>query len=184
MKTSLIVGVIGPDRPGLVEQLSRVVTDAGGNWEGSRLMQLGGQFAGMVQVVIAETDLAQFETSLSGLESEGLEVSVLHAGEDALASSEEASLLALEVVGQDRSGIVAAISRALAEAGINVVELATDCREAPWSGERLFHTTAKLDAPDGIDLDALRDRIEAIAGDLMVEIALDSSAPPATAASE
>ena len=52
MKTSVIVTIIGPDRPGLVEQLSRVIADASGNWEGSRMLRLAGQFAGMVQVVI------------------------------------------------------------------------------------------------------------------------------------
>lgn len=174
MKRSLIVSVIGPDRPGLVERLSHVVTAAGGNWEGSRLLQLAGQFAGMVQVVTEEADLPRLEDSLAALEAEGLHVSVVHSGGDPAATGEEGRPLTLEVVGQDRSGIVAAISETLAADGINVLELATDCRDAPWSGERLFHTTARLAAPESTDLDALRDRVESLAGDLMVEISIDS----------
>ncbi|MBU6179241.1 MAG: glycine cleavage system protein R, partial [Verrucomicrobia bacterium] len=36
MQTSVIVSVIGPDRPGLIDRLSNVIVSAGGNWEDSR----------------------------------------------------------------------------------------------------------------------------------------------------
>lgn len=168
MKTSLIVSVVGPDRPGLVEALSRAVTAAGGNWEGSRLVQLGGQFAGVVQVVVTSESVGSLEESLAALEADGLHVSVVHSETvgDAARSGEVHSL---EIVGQDRSGIVAEISRELAAKGVNVIELATDCREAPWSGERLFHTTATVSLPAGTGIDEVRAMIEAVAGDLMVE---------------
>ncbi|MEO0415151.1 MAG: ACT domain-containing protein, partial [Verrucomicrobiota bacterium] len=48
---SFFVHVVGTDRPGLVEELSRAVAAAGGNWEESRLARLHGQFAGVVRVV-------------------------------------------------------------------------------------------------------------------------------------
>ena len=60
-------------------------------------------------------------------------------------------------------------SETLAKEGVNVLELATDCRDAPMSGERLFHTTAVISIPETVELDLLRERIESIAGDLMVE---------------
>lgn len=169
MNVSLIISVIGPDRPGLIQQLSSVVTEAGGNWEGSRLMQLAGQFAGMVQVVIPQEKLAALERELPGLEQKGLTVSVIHTGDRAATASTEEKLLSMEVVGQDRPGIVAAISDTLAKLGVNVIELATDCKAAAWSGETHFFTEATVSLPASVDEESLRRGIEAIADDLMVE---------------
>ncbi len=174
MQVSLIISIVGPDRPGLVEQLSSVINSTAGNWEGSRMIQLAGQFAGIVQVVILEKDVADLEQKLAGLEKAGLKVTVVNAGEVATTDKSEGLTFVLEVVGQDRPGIVAAISKTLAEAGANVVELATDCSEAPWSGERLFKTHAAVVAPEGTHPEELRDRIEAIAIDLMVEVQTES----------
>ncbi|MEM6279006.1 MAG: ACT domain-containing protein [Verrucomicrobiota bacterium] len=169
MKLALIVSVVGPDRPGLVQDLSAVVTEAGGNWEGSRLMQLAGQFAGMVHVVIPQASLPQLEASLSGLEERGLRVSVIHAGDESADMAETGKKIQLEVVGQDRSGIVAAISESLASLGVNVIELATDCKPAAWSGETHFFTEATVSLPPELEEDDLRKQIESIADDLMVE---------------
>lgn len=174
MNVSLIVSVIGPDRPGLVEQISATVAEADGNWEGSRMIRLAEQFAGMVQVVLPSEKVDDLRERLARLESDDLRISVIHAGETA-AASPPAQRILLEVVGQDRHGIVAAISRTLASLGVNVVELATDCRNAPWSGDKVFQTNAILEVPAGkeIPLDELREQIEDIAGDLMVEIKPD-----------
>ena len=173
MNISLIISVIGPDRPGLVEQISATVTRAGGNWEDSRMIQLAGQFAGMVQVVLPREKLDALREELESVGGESLRVDVIHTdAPPENTSGPPPRRILLEVVGQDRTGIVAEISRTLAEAGVNVAELATDCRSAPWSGDRMFETHAVLEIPsdDGFDPDALLERIEEIAGDLMVEI--------------
>ena len=171
MQVSVIVHVIGPDRPGLVEQLSSVVRSASGNWEGSRLMKMGGQFSGMVQVIIENENLPELKSSLADLDSTGLRTSVADVTQSDEASlAESGTAYDLEVVGQDRQGIVASISAALASLQVNVVELATDCSEAPWSGERLFKTNARLIVPDSVDSSDLLRHIEEIAGDLMVEL--------------
>jgi glycine cleavage system regulatory protein len=174
MQTTIIVSVIGPDRPGLIEQLSSVIVAASGNWEGSRMIRLAGQFSGMVQVVIDEEALPAFHEALAVLEQSGLQTRVHRAGDDDTTSEPGTALaLALEVVGQDRQGIVSAISGTLARLGVNVIELATDCSQAPWSGERLFKTEAKVIVPAGLDADTLRQEVEAIAPDLMVEVKSD-----------
>ncbi len=172
MQTTILVSVIGPDRPGLIEQLSSAITAASGNWEGSRMIRLAGQFSGMVQVVLAEESLPALHEALAALENAGLRTSVHRACEESDAG-ETGEALALEIVGQDRQGIVSAISGELARLGVNVVELATDCSQAPWSGERLFKTNAKVLPPPDLNGDTLRERIEAIAPDLMVEVKND-----------
>lgn len=169
MQTSIIVSVIGPDRPGLIEELSAVIVAASGNWEGSRMLRLSGQFSGMVQVVIEEDALPGLSEALRVLDESGLHTRVHRAGKVEPAN-DTGQYYALEVVGQDRQGIVSAISHTLAGLGVNVIELATDCSGAPWSGERLFKTNAKLICPPELDGDKLREAVEAIALDLMVEL--------------
>jgi len=170
MPLSLVITVIGPDRPGLVERLSSVIAESGGNWEGSRMARLGGQFAGVVQIALPEERLDALESALASLAGTGISAQVVHRGGEDLPRGEHEDRVALvEVVGQDRPGIVSAISKALADAGANVVEFASDCVAAPWSGERLFKTRAVLHLPEGGHPEELRERLEAIASDLMVE---------------
>jgi Glycine cleavage system regulatory protein len=79
-------------------------------------------------------------------------------------------MLSLEVVGQDRPGIVREISHALAAQSINVEELETECVSAPMSGELLFQATAKVSAPADVALDQLQKTLETALPGLTVEL--------------
>jgi glycine cleavage system regulatory protein len=80
--------------------------------------------------------------------------------------------LRLELVGDDHPGIVRDVSHALAQRGINVEELSTECISAPMSGEPLFKATADLRIPADLSIDELRATLEELAHDLMVDITL------------
>ena len=136
------------------------------------MLRLAGQFSGMVQVVIAEDALPELNAALAELEKSNLHIRILHSG-GIETTPETGRVMTMEVVGQDRQGIVSSISRTLPQLGVNVIELATDCSEAPWSGERLFKTNARLIVPEDISGDRLREAVEEIALDLMVELKTD-----------
>ena len=172
MQNSLVITIIGPDRPGLVETLSKAVTDHGGNWTQSRMAHLAGQFAGILHVTVPADTASGFRETLQQLSDSG-DLQITVAEESGKAEDRPGGItLNLELVGQDRTGIVKEISSALASHGINVEELATECESAPWSGEMLFKAHASLAAPSGIDVDELQRDLEAIAHDLMVEVSL------------
>lgn len=168
MATSLVLTLIGNDRPGLVEDLARAVSEHGGSWESSRMARLGGCFAGILEVQVPDEQAAELFKVLHGLEGRGLRIVV----EDATGSprAEECRALRLELVGQDRPGIIREISATLAAAGVNVVELSSQTRPAPMSGGTLFSASALLHHPLSESSAALRDDIEKLAEDLMVEI--------------
>jgi glycine cleavage system regulatory protein len=166
---SLVVTVIGKDRPGLVESVSAAVEAHGGSWVESRMSRLAGEFAGILRVTVPTVKADGLSGALEGLRTEGLRVVVERGVEEAV---EEGRLIALELVGSDRPGIVHKISEALAARGVNVDELNTECEGAPWSGGTLFKAMARLRVPKGLDLDQLREGLEAIAGDLMVDISI------------
>ncbi len=86
-------------------------------------------------------------------------------------------LATLEIVGQDRPGIVKQISSALARQAVNVEELSTECGSAPMSGETLFKAQARLLIPDTCNVAELRQELEKIAGDLLVDITFQELTP-------
>jgi glycine cleavage system regulatory protein len=170
MQRMLVMTVIGPDRPGLVESVAELVAGHGGNWLESRMSRLGGQFAGILRVEVPSEKESALVSALNQLQERGL-TTVVHPDQSKPAAS-AVRLSGLEIVGQDRPGIVREISRALADYGVNVEELQTECASAAMSGETLFKARAKLSIPATCDIAALRAELERIAEDLIVEISL------------
>jgi glycine cleavage system regulatory protein len=171
MNHSVVMTMIGADKPGLVESVASLVAEHGGNWLESRMSRLGGQFAGILRVEIPAEKEASLVTALKALESRGLSV-VIHTDQSVPAPADR-GLALLEIVGQDRPGIVREISHALASHGVNVEELHTECASAAMSGETLFKARAKLLIPETCDMADLRQQLERIAGDLIVDVSFE-----------
>ena len=170
MAQSLVLTLIGADRPGLVGALSKAIAGHGANWLESHMSRLAGKFAGILLVSVPEAQAQPLTDALHALQSEGLRIVVETSGPEEPGESHLA--LELNLIGQDRPGIVRDISRALAGRGVNVEELSTRCSSAPMSGEMLFHATARLQLPAGVRVDELREALEELANDLMVDITL------------
>jgi glycine cleavage system regulatory protein len=170
----LVMTVIGPDRPGLVELLAARVAEHGGNWLESRMAHLGGHFAGILSIHVPAEQEQALLNALHELKSQEVTV-VAHSGSatEPLQAQPHASL---EIVGHDRPGIVREISRVLARHLVNVVELETECVSAPMSGEPLFKARATLHIPASSNLLQLRNDLEKIAQELMADIKLDELA--------
>jgi glycine cleavage system regulatory protein len=168
---SIVLTLIGPDRPGLVEAVSDIVVRHGGNWLESRMAQLGGQFAGILRIEIPAHEAQSLGESLSELKSYGLQIVVVPA--DSTNQGPLLRPLQLHLMGQDRPGIVREIAQVLAARHVNVEELQTQCQSAPMSAEQLFVAIARLGIPDNLDVRGLRADLELIASDLMVDITLE-----------
>ncbi len=171
MTQILVMTVIGRDRPGLVESIAALVAEHGGNWLESRMARLGGQFAGILRVELPIEQHAAFTAGLDALRARGLNTMVQP--DEAGRSRATGRLHLLEIVGQDRPGIVRQISAVLADYGVNVEELETECASAAMSGETLFKAHARVEVPVECDLRAIRAKLEKLAADLIVEISLD-----------
>jgi glycine cleavage system regulatory protein len=173
IKTSLVLTILAPDRPGLVESIAQIVAEHGANWIESRMAHLAGHFAGILRVEVDAGSAEPLAASLRGLSQSGLEL-VIHpdASVPAPASLADRPLVRLDLMGQDRPGIVREITRVLARLGVNVEELATECTAAAETGHPVFHAEANLRLPAAVTEADLRVALEAVAVDLMVEIVL------------
>jgi glycine cleavage system regulatory protein len=170
---SLVLTLLGPDRPGLVELLSELVARHRGNWVESRMARLGGQFAGILRIEMEPGQVEPFRTASRNLESSGMSV-LVSASED-VPPEPPRRAASLDLVGQDRPGIVREISRVLAERRVNVEELNTGVTNAPMSGEALFFAKARLGLPPELATDELRASLERLAADLMVDLTLQDA---------
>jgi len=170
MRTSLVLTVIGDDKPGIVEQLSERILATGANWEESRMARLAGKFAGVLHVSVATDQADALAARLRELDAGGLSVVVTRSGETATTASR---MVGLELIGNDQPGIVRDISRALAGLGVNIEELDTDVTSAPMSGDSLFRARVTLGVPADVTVGQLRSVLEALAGELMVDLALN-----------
>jgi glycine cleavage system regulatory protein len=165
MSSRLVLTVIGVDKPGLVDRLATAIATAGGSWLESRMARLSGQFAGIVEVEVPAASVAKLSAALDGLD--GLSITTMSAADDPPATTRKAQLA---FVGQDRPGLVQAVSRVLAESQVNVDELETRTYLAAMSGTQVFEAEAEVSLPSGLDVDALRERLEAVARDVFVDI--------------
>lgn len=167
MQQHLVISLISDDKPGIVEKLSAVVAEYGGNWEDSHMAHFAGKFAGILRISATAEDCQGLKDALGALASDSFKIQI----EDALAvAAGSRQALQLKLVGNDRPGIVREISRALAAREINVEQLETRYSSTPWSGEPLFTAECSVSVAEGTDLDGLRDELDQIADELGVEI--------------
>src|SRR5699024_5839101 len=172
--SAYVLTAIGDDRPGLVAALAAAVDEHGGNWVDSQLALLGGKFAGIVQVELPDDRAQSFLTALPALADEvGLAVEATVAGGPVDATPHSA--LRLHLLGQDRTGMVREISSALRSQGATIDGLRSWTREAPEGGGMLFEAEAEVRLPAGADEDGVREALETIAAELMVDLELDAS---------
>jgi len=171
MNTSIVLSIISDDRPGIVESLSELLGEHGGNWTESSMLSLAGKFAGILLVSLPEENSEAFIGALRALEETGLQIVAQYSRD--VPPSEGAREFTLDLVGQDHPGIVHEITGVLAAHNINVQEFETHCQSASMSGETLFLAHARLLIPREVSLRELQESLEDLANELMVDIKLD-----------
>ena len=167
--TRMVLSVVGSDRPGLTRALAAAVLSAGGYWLESHLSQLGGLFVGSVLVEIHAGAVEALRAAVARVDATGLDIRIAPAGE---APQAEGEALQLSLVGQDRPGIVNQVTDVLRTLDANIETFATRIEPAPHSGASLFHMDAQLRLPVGVPMTELQRALEAVSGEVMVDIAL------------
>lgn len=170
---TLILSVIGSDRPGLTQALARAVLSAGGNWLESHLSHLGGLYVGSVLVELDADRTAALREAVKAVDAEGLEVRIAPTGESAQAQGD---LVRFSLVGGDRPGIVHQVTGVLSDLGANIEAFDTRLSVEPHSGGPLFHMDARLRLPPSLKAEAVQATLEEISGEIMVDISLTPDA--------
>lgn len=173
MSTHLVVTIIARDGPGIVEQLSQAIAQAGGSWLGSRMTRLAGEFAGIVEIRVPDAASEALIDALNALDAHGMRLQVQRS--TPLADGDDGTYtLNFELTGDDRPGIVSDVSQTLASRRVNVHELVTRVESAAMSGHLLFRASARLEVPNEVAPEELAQELEKIAPDVIVDLTLDT----------
>ncbi|HEV7897634.1 MAG TPA: ACT domain-containing protein [Planosporangium sp.] len=173
----LAITVIGRDRPGIIADVAEVLAGLGMNLTDSTMTRLRGHFAmtlictGARGGVEAEAEagpppMQDVEAALAPLTADGSLVATVSRVHPESAPESAGGHYVLSVHGADRLGIVASVTRGLAEFGGNVTDLTTRLSDS------LYVLVAELDLPAGTDVDMVCDRLDAVARALGVEVTL------------
>lgn len=163
----LVLTVIGDDRAGLVSALSEAIATHDGNWERSQLAELAGKFAGIVVVGVPDQKAEGLLATLAGLD--GLLEVAAYPGSD---RERAGSRLTIDLLGNDRPGIVREVSAVLSRHELSIESMETATREAPMAAGQLFEAHVVVGVRAGEDLTGVRADLERLTAELLVDIAV------------
>ncbi len=174
MRTQLLVTSIGEDRPGIVARLTEVFVANSANLEESRMAILGGEFAAIMLVSVATTNVPALEKDLAKLQTEGISATARRT--EILDPNRFAGYGNFEIFlkGADHEGIVHKVSSFLHDLSINIQSVETTVVAAPVTGSPLFQMSALVLVPPTIAAADLKKKLDAIADQETVDIELRS----------
>jgi glycine cleavage system transcriptional repressor len=179
MKQWFALSAIGRDRPGIVADLAELIYECDCNLEDSSMTILGSEFAVLLLLTGESSDIApRLSAACKRLEWEKrltVFFRPLEAEPVPYATSHQARRFALQAVGADKAGIVARLALCLADLGVNIAQMQTQSRREPESGTPIYTVRIAMDVPREVDESALRDRLEGVASELVVDVSLEKA---------
>lgn len=163
----IILTLIGNDKPGLIESLAQKVYSLDGNWLSSNFSHMAGQFAGFVELSIPADQHQGFIEYLKAHPD-----LTIHSVSADTAEETPEHIAQIEIVGNDKPGIVQELTSVLHGFNINIIKFTSGCESAPNWGSLLFKANATVAIPDGFDVDQLTAALEEVANDLVVDVKL------------
>lgn len=177
MKRWFALSAIGGDRPGIVADLTGLIYECDCNLEDTSMTILGSEFAVLLLLTGEGADTAErLAAACKRLEWEKRLTVFFRPleGEPApYGSDREVAPYTLQAVGVDKAGIVAKISRCLSDHRINIRRMQSHSRPQPETGTPMYTMNIRMDVPVSLDEKALRDRLEAIARELHIDVSVD-----------
>lgn len=162
---SLVISIMGKDKPGLVDSLAKCVYKHQGNWQGSSFAHMAGMFTGFVEVHVSDDEKQNLINALDGISDLSVQ-SVAVTGE----TDSNTTTLTVNVMGNDKAGIVQELTSVLHQFNLNILTFASHCESAPNWGSLIFKVKAEIGVPEDFDDGALQEALEALANDLVVDI--------------
>jgi glycine cleavage system transcriptional repressor len=168
----LIVNAIGPDRPGIVEQVTGHLHARGANILDSRMVNLRGQFAMLLLFEAGPDAAAGLRESLPRLGEEiGLRVTLVEP--EASTKGVEGIPFRLKTYSMDQPGIVHGVSEVLRAHGVNIEDLTTRHESAAFMGTGVFLMEMRLTVPAGVPIRELRSRLQSACDRLNCDVDLE-----------
>jgi glycine cleavage system transcriptional repressor len=171
------IAAIGRDRPGIVADLSECVHECACNLEDASMTMLGNEFATLMLVSGTGEDLAaKLGDATRRLEWERHMTVFLRPLDQAPKSliPPNSARFELTATGVDKAGIVAGVTRRLADDNVHITDLRGKITPVPQSGTDMYTLTIRMHVPANTDQSALERDFAKLAESLGVEIDLSA----------
>ncbi|MEC9376073.1 MAG: ACT domain-containing protein [Pseudomonadota bacterium] len=156
MENLLAVTAIGPDRTGLVKDITEAISSSGGSIKQSRMTTLGQEFAILALVSCASDDVNKIINLLELLKtSSNLAISIRKTSNRKLAIN--AVPYNVDIVAINQEGIVSGLADFFSSRGIEIADLTTKQYNAPHTGADMFSVQLVINLPDTININSLRE---------------------------
>jgi glycine cleavage system transcriptional repressor len=167
---NFVLTLTGPDRIGIVDEVTGLLLKRGGNVETSRMARLGGEFAVLMLATMPPEPFAGLGHDLEHLIARGYKITTSRAAQTDAEAHAGWLPRRIEVKGADHEGIIHEVAHYLSSRGINIESMDSETAPAPHSGVPLFTMTAHVAIPPGLADRGWGDGLEEIGRRLNLEI--------------
>ena len=176
MKANLVFTTIGPDRPGIVNDVSEFLFKNGCNIEDSRMATIGGEFVLMLLVSGPTGKIASIQKEFPPFASRlGLTATAKETPPSPTRPDKGFVPFQVRVVGLDHEGIVHRFAHTLYQLGTNIESLETQAVSAPVTGAPMFALTMRLAIPPHVSLSELRSKLQAAGDEVNVDATVQAA---------
>ena len=170
MPSRFVLTLTGSDKIGVVEHVTELILECGGDVQASRMARLGGEFAMLFLISIPDSQSDNLSGKMGNLSDEGFKVTVTETDWGVASQYSDWLPYQIEVRGANHEGIIHEIAEHLSELGINIESIDTNVVPAPMSGAPLFTMEAIVVAPPDLPKKKWEDELEEVADRLNVDL--------------
>jgi glycine cleavage system transcriptional repressor len=178
MLTNFVLTLTGPDRIGIVDEVTGLLLERGGNVETSRMARLGGEFAVLMLVSMPAERFPGLDRDLETLTAQGYKVTTTRAGQTYAEAHPGWLPYRIEVHGADNEGIIHEVAHYLSGLGISIESVESESTPAPTSGSPLFAMTALVVVPPSLSGTGWEAGLEEIGGRMNLDIQVSALQRP------
>ncbi|AGA31225.1 glycine cleavage system protein R [Singulisphaera acidiphila] len=170
MQRNYVLTLTGPDRIGIVHEVTGLLLARGGNVTTSRMVRLGGEFAVLMLVSLPSEPFDGLDVDLASLTAQGYKITTTVAEHPHAEVPPGWLPYRIEVQGADHEGIIHEVSQYLSQNGVNIESIDSETTPAPTTGSPLFAMTAHVVIPPSLSVPDWEAGLEKIGVRLNVEI--------------
>ena len=167
MRDKLIISAFGPDRKGIVSEISSIINKCNGNIETSRMVRLEEQFSILILIKIENKDIEILKNKIEKIENLNIATNTINRSNKIYKNK-----FHLYINGADNEGIVYSFSNYFSKLNINIEEVNTNIKNAPVSATPLFMMDLIITSAEEVNKNKLIEDLNEISEKLGVEVNL------------
>jgi glycine cleavage system transcriptional repressor len=172
MEQLMVVSAVGGEPTAVVQELTRVIMDCGGNIKESRMVVLGSEFAMLLLVAGNWHTISRMERELNRFASSNAVTMQLKRTE-ARRFGKELLPYAVDVVGLDQPGVVHSLSGFFAARKVEIAEVSTRSYAATHTGAPMFSVYMLVNIPGSVHISGLREEFMDFCDQLNVDAIME-----------